>query len=474
MELKRWPNITPREWQRAALPHALAAIRAREPAIISAIMGSGKSVLIAEICGRGRGRVVVTVPTVQLVDQMHATISARCADVGRYYTHAKDTQTRVTVVCLPSLARYLEAVPAAPALWIADEAHRTEAETCLSAYEIMQPRAAIGFTATPFRSDATQCLSLWKSCAFTYGVTDALKDGVVVPPVLRLWDGKATKQDDVCIAMIKRWADGPGLTNARNISDAEHFASRLNAEGIRAEEIHSQQSRAHQAELIERLRVGDLRVLVHVSMLQEGVDLPWLRWLCMRRPVRSKVRFCQEVGRVLRAHPGKKSAQLLDPHDLFDTFGLTYKAVLAGAAHETKAPEIEAADRATDAMQTRVEHEPKERRIHRLKPVRRYVRQLYLALIGAGAINNCITSTHWRRYKPSAKQLAHVTRALGGLRRDVSVPIEHRRALALMLDHLSDLRRGDVSDLMSIGFCLRDRRRARQPWPLANTNAESC
>jgi superfamily II DNA or RNA helicase len=475
-----WPNITPRAWQRDALPLALDAIRSKRPAIVSAIMGSGKSVLIAEICGSGRGRVVVTVPTVQLVDQMHATISARCESVGRYYTHAKDTCERITIVCLPSLAQYIAAVPEPPALWIADEAHRTEAETVLRAYTEMKPHAAIGFTATPFRSSADERLSLWHSLAYEYGFTKALRDGVVVKPVLRLWDGKTTNQDDVCVAMIKRWADGPGLTNARDISDAEVFAARLCSEGIPAAAIHSKHARALQAELIEQLRTGRLAVLVHVSMLQEGVDLPWLQWLCMRRPVRSKVRFCQEVGRVLRAHPGKASAQLLDPHDLFDTFGLSYEAILACDVDDSISLEEQAARALLRMLEKRekIEEEEEEdvaeffyrgatvNRARALPPMRRYVRQLYMAFVGAGVVETKITSTGWRGKTPSEKQLKYVASSIAGLARDTTIPIAHRKALGLVGECAADLRRGDVSDLMSVGFCLRDRRRMRKPWPL--------
>ena len=132
-----WAGKQPRDWQAQALPIALDALRRRENAIICAIMGSGKSVLIAEVCASGRGRVVVTVPTVALVVQLAATIGTRCpGEVGTFYGDSKQTDKRITVVCLASLGTYAAATAhlEAPALWIADEAHKTEAERVLEAH----------------------------------------------------------------------------------------------------------------------------------------------------------------------------------------------------------------------------------------------------------------------------------------------------------------------------------------------------
>ena len=48
----------------------------------------------------------------------------------------------------------------------------------------------------------------------------------------------------------------------------------------------------------------------------------------MRRPVSARVRFCQEVGRVLRADDGKEEAIIMDPFDLFGQHGLIYPEAL--------------------------------------------------------------------------------------------------------------------------------------------------
>jgi hypothetical protein len=67
-------------------------------------------------------------------------------------------------------------------------------------------------------------------------------------------------------------------------------------------------------------------------MLAEGVDLPWLRWIALRRPVSSKVRVVQEFGRVLRAFPGKSEALVYDPHGVITQ--LDREAALGRALEE--------------------------------------------------------------------------------------------------------------------------------------------
>ncbi len=490
-----WQGVTPRAWQRDALPKALAAIDARQRGIVSAVMGSGKSILLAEILRQrppGIGQVaIVTTPTVKLVDQLHATITARLAgvcDVGRYYTHAKDIAA-VIVCCQPSalaLAAELTARGLIVSLLIADEAHKSEAASMLAAFAALNPATAIGCTATPFRSLKTEDLSLWPVMLHEYGAKQAFADGVVVRPKLLQWEGGDTPLDDVCVTLIRRVlaigatagaAHFPGLANAESIADAEDFAAVLSAAGITAGVIHSKLSRDAQAAAIEALRTGQTQVLVHVNMLSEGVDLPWLRWLCMRRAVGSSVRFCQEVGRVLRAAlgliPAKDCAYLLDPHDLFDRFGLTYEAMLAGAAKEAqKRAEIDdlAAELlAPDDDGADDEWTGEKRRAmlmtRRLDQFRRYVRRLYLSLLCAGIVEQKISSTSWRGNAPSDRQLEVLKPKIGGLSRDSAVPMVHRKALGLVAENATTLKKGDVSDLLSICFAMQDRRRERLPWP---------
>lgn len=471
-----WGGIAPRRWQAEALPIVLAAVKARVRGIVSAIMGSGKSILIAEVCAAGRGRVLITVPTIALVEQLSATVRGRLGeDVGCYYTHQKQANHRVTIACMDSVPKLLAdpAWPGPPALWIADEAHQTEQNRMLCAYQLLQPERALGFTATPFRTKQGEELSLWTQVVYEYGATAALRDGVVVPYHLRHWEGAEVSVDEACRVLIRSAVDeaGPGLVNATDCADADQYAHFLRQGGIAAEAVHSRRGREANTLAIAALRGGQLQALVHVNMLTEGVDLPWLNWLCMRRLVGSRVRFCQEVGRVLRAFPGKERALLLDPHDLLNVFGLTYEAVLQGQgdADEPEADPFARAVRKVQASLNDWDMDPAARTsppVELLAAWRGYLRRLYHAALAAGMVEARMAGMGWRSREPSPKQVAATLLAVQGLQRDTSVPIAHRRAIAQIQASAYNLTRGDVSDFLAVNFALRDGRRRAQPgWP---------
>lgn len=464
-----WSGKTPRSWQAEALPIALDSIRLRERGVVTAIMGSGKSILISEVCASGRGRVLVTAPTIALVDQLSETIAARCpSEVGRYYTHAKEATSRITVACLDSVPALVADPnwPGHPALMIADECHKTESETLLSAYEILKPERILGFTATPFRSDEKQSLSLFDREIYHYGVAEAIRDGVVVPFRQIPWQGAdCVPLDEACLEMVRSLRQSnygvfPGLCNAVSIEDAETFAEQLTAHGLHASAIHSKLPRDRIKATLERLRTGEIFAAVHVNMLSEGIDLPWLRWLLMRRPVGSRVRFCQEVGRVLRAAPGKNEALLLDPHDLLGRFALSYEAILGEVAAEEKEPfeeEILAINTADGDSALPMEspknatHSPKK-----LAAWRKYLRALTLTAMARGLLENRVASTRWRPYPVSEKQIKTVSFAVRGIARDTSIPKPHRVMLVTISEQASHLTKGDASDLLGLLFLFKE------------------
>lgn len=341
-----WHGVTPRAWQADALPVALEAMRAGRRALVQAVMGAGKSIFLSEVarlvvaCDLGADEVlVVSTPTQDLTRQLYATLSARLGArlCGQYFADRKQL-ARVVVVCHASMPAALEAITAdgrTVGAWIADEAHKTQADEIRAWSEAATPRLRLGVSATPWRGRRDEPLTLWDEIVYRYGVAEALRDRVIVPwRVERYLGSVAESGEDAATLEMLAGAEGPGVVSAYSIEDAEAFAERLRGCWGLAEAIHSRHSLAERASLLERLRTGELRALVHVCLLSEGVDLPWLRWLALRRRVGSRTRFPQEVGRALRSAPGKDYATIYDPHGLFDTMEISIEDVLLGVEPE--------------------------------------------------------------------------------------------------------------------------------------------
>lgn len=346
-----WPGFMPRRWQRDAFAAVANYFADFEPdsGVISAIMGSGKSVVISELAASlqlpaQNFVIVISTSTELLVEQLFADLKARCGrsrSVGVWYGRRK-MLGEIIITCLPSVANLTKKLNAAGKrclLWIADECHRTESEGILAAQALLDPIHGLGFTATPFRSDDSETLRLFRTMIYRYGVAEAQRDGVVVPWRIVHAEQATESLDLECVRMIEH-AKGPGLANAADIADAEAFAEFLTLRNIPAKAVHSRLSQAEKKSNIEALHVGKIQCLVHVNMLTEGANYPWLCWLLLRRQVEARVRFVQEVGRLLRSCEGKKEAVYYDPHDLFGTFNLSYAEAL-GEPQEKPWLEIE-------------------------------------------------------------------------------------------------------------------------------------
>lgn len=439
----------PRKWQRIALERVL---QAKGAPLVRAVTGAGKSILIAELAYlafQAGESVLVTTPTVQLVDQLSDTLKARGLAVGKFYTHAKQIK-RVTVCCNPSLGE-LARTSAPPTLWIADEAHKTETEEIKAVLEGWMPGRRVGVTATPYRSDESERLTLFDTVAYNYGPAEAMRDGVVVPPKVVHYTGESKDIDTACVELIQQ-AEGPGVVDAISIEDAESFAAVLVSNGVRAKSVHSRLHESTVSGRIKALEAGDLDCLVSVSMLVEGVDFPWLMWLCCRRPVSSRVRFAQYIGRGLRCYPGKKFCTVFDPHDLFGKLSLDYAAIL-GVGEDDDDPLLPALelDFALTQARENLEAEPKTMHgvpVRLIDPTVSYIRRTTLWMQCEGLIE-MVWDGEWRGGDPSKAQINQVSRLLWVLQ-EPDVPWEHRRALIVACRAASDLNRGDVSDLISI------------------------
>jgi superfamily II DNA or RNA helicase len=449
--------------------------------VIYAATGSGKSALeteiatlTASICAPDEV-VVISAPRVSLVEQLSGLESDEVREewgggfrpgsvawrapvgwVGVFYGARKFISgKRIIVTCNPSLPALVVELAASGKkvrLFLVDECHRSESEEFLAATMTLAPRSRLGFSATPWRAEKGGTVSLFDSIAFSYTFDDALRDGVLVPWRILGWDGadEDDSVDSATLGMIQRIARGPGIVSASSIADAEEYALALAAAGVPALAVHSKlrprEVRSRVARLVDGDPDGPPRCLVHVSLLQEGVDVPALRWLGMRRPVGSTIRFVQEIGRVLRTAPGKTNAKILDPRDIYGRLGLKHNPKIGPA----EALEQAMVREMTDGMgPPRFVVDQEAPRAVLISQLAQWARSSLLFLVERGAASLPATNGFFREALPSHSQLNR----LQTMAKDAGFP-----EIGVVVE-APGLTRGDVSDVMSLLFAILTARR---------------
>ncbi len=477
---KAWGRgLTPREWQREALPLIIDALQAKGDTLAVAVMGSGKSYLLRELikCANTGNRecILVVAPKKKIMLDLAEDIRCRIGgqNVGVFYAAKKEINKVIctTYQSLTSVTKALMVRRIRCGLAVLDEAHRTETDEVHRAIRALKPSYLFGTTATPYRESSRETLSLFSNMSYRLSVDEALESGIIVPWVPINYTGKPTGVDQAAYSMVRdaiKNRRGPILVNADDIRDAERFAHILRRGGVRAEAIHSRHNDVQQASLIERLKTGQLQALVHVSLLTEGVNLPWLTTLVLRRGAggkRSRVAFAQEVGRVLRSHPGKTVAYVYDPLDLFGKIKLTYAAAV-GEPEEYEGTFRQTAIRLSgggrrkhnlDTPQTR-----RAARAQHLELAKHLLRRLTIAFSTCGLIElekHGLTDSRLTDLK-TGERFARISGHLVKLRVAQNVPHHIRVALAEVWDEIPCMTRADALDFQKILMVI-----ARDGWP---------
>jgi superfamily II DNA or RNA helicase len=459
--IKDGKPFTPRDWQ--ARCHAKLVTHYSQPnptrGVVRAVTGAGKGPMIAQwVASLKRENdsevIVVVVPSINLVKQLGRTLRERIdgddftmqSSVGQYYTFSKDLTNPIIVVCMDSLLEFSEKlikIGRTCQMLIVDEVHKSECDSFKDAFSALMAKKVVGFTATPYRTDEKESLSLFDEVIFRYTVNEALKDkNVIVPWKIINYDGPEVDADTACYELIKDLPK-PGVCNATSIADAEVFAQKLRDKGMKCEAIHSKLEQGDYDIRFNALSEGKLDVVVYVTMLCEGVDIPRLRWLALRRPTTSRTRFAQEIGRVLRwffdpvTNQEKNEALIIDIYDLFGSFRLSYEEALGeieeadGDLDDIKDPgkalERKLQTEVFDVMQEIVNAKA-SKAPWRVEPLATYLSTLVSAMDVEGLISRKIASKSWRANPVSAAQERAIVNMGWVPTGKKCVPKEHARA----------------------------------------------
>lgn len=295
--------------------------------------GGGKTVCfsyIAEQAAKKGNRVCVLVHRQELLDQAsrampvpHGRISA-----GK----AMDLSRTVQIASVQTLARRLHLLPRDFfQLLVVDEAHHTTANQWSRVIEHFHSAKLLGVTATPIRSDGRGLGEHYQTMVegpSAQQLTDAgflAGAKVLAPPGFdstglrkRMGDFDQREAEQRvgtimgdCLGHYRKHLPGQtAIAFCCSVAHAEAVADLFQRNGIAAASIDGSMDAAQRRELLQRLAVGDLKLLTSCALIGEGVDVPSVGGCILLRPTASVALHLQMIGRCLRPQPGKRAVVL--------------------------------------------------------------------------------------------------------------------------------------------------------------------
>lgn len=312
--------------------------------IVEAVVGAGKSILIAALAQRAMSeypgtRILVVVHQKELLDQNLEKLTAVWPDapVG-IHSAAKgksDTHHDIIYATIGSIYKKAHLLGRID-LVLADEAHLINPKEVgmwrqlIADLQRYNPMCrVIGWTGTPFRGDGVWLTAaenpLFHGIAARVTMKQLLELGYLAPlttsPISTRIDatGVSISGGDYNIKELAERADRADLiesacdeivTLAANrkrwlvfcvtVAHAHHVAEALKDRGVAVGVVSAETPSAERDHLIDAFRSGRLRALCNVAVLTTGFDVPAVDCIALLRNTRSPVLYVQIAGRGMR------------------------------------------------------------------------------------------------------------------------------------------------------------------------------
>ena len=265
---------------------------------------------------------------------LRATLGERIGVLTANYT---TPDRRVVVTMVPTLARRKAAIQRLKGrTLIIDEFHHCSAASYKRVIKELEPLHLLGATATPICPDGSGLgkhgvdklilgpqpqflmdngsLAKYKLYAAT-GEVDT--EGVKVRGGDYAVDQLAERVVEISGSIVRDYrkfnpTGAPTITVAVTVEHAHEVAKLYNAAGYSAEVVIGTTPQDARQSAFKRFEAGELKVIVSVALIDEGLDLCSATCLQLLRPTKSLRLWKQLCGRVLRPAPGKSHAIILD------------------------------------------------------------------------------------------------------------------------------------------------------------------
>ncbi|WP_417842000.1 DEAD/DEAH box helicase [Terasakiella sp.] len=309
--------------------------------------GGGKTFIfcyIADATQKKGNNVLILVHRKELIRQTSKSLTKLGVDHGVIAPgHPFQLKKQVQVASIQTVGRRLDVLAKSgwvPGLIVPDEAHHATAGTWRKVIDHWPNARVLGVTATPCRTDGVG-LGLEAGGVFNVMVdgpqiADLIAEGHLVEPVvyappvaadlsgMKKQAGDFSKKDQAArmdkpkvtgdaVDHYARICPGqPGIAFCVSVEHAQHVAEQFRAAGWRSVALHADMPADERDKAIKDLAEGRLDVLTSCDIVSEGTDIPVASVAILLRRTNSLSLYLQQVGRVLRTHPGKTCGIILD------------------------------------------------------------------------------------------------------------------------------------------------------------------
>lgn len=355
-----------RPYQTAAVDAVVTRYNTPTRDVLCLPTASGKSIVIAEAVRRLDVPTLILQPSLEILEQNKEKLSLYFPpeQIGVYSASANEKVVKkITLATIGSVVKYPELFMGFPLVLI-DECHLVAPDSQGSMYltflNDIRPKKVIGLTATPFRLSTT-----YVPTSTMFG--NSLEQVTTIKLITRMrgraeknfWDGgiifniptreminqgylhKPTYHDNTVlqhesIPVNKSKSDFrldkyeelimpheeyimSTIAKLANIShsilvfcvsveQATRYSQVLKNSAVVSSETPKKERRV----ILDRFKTGEIKTVLNVSCLTTGFDHPRLDGLVMLRPTRSLGLYSQMIGRILRIHPEKTCARIVD------------------------------------------------------------------------------------------------------------------------------------------------------------------
>lgn len=364
-----------RDYQEEAVLALLEAVARGEHPVCAMATGGGKSLVIAELCRRLPGRILVATHRKELLAQNSAQLSRlsgeEAGEIGVYSAGLgrRETDARVIFGGIQSIYRRMPALQKVGPFGtiIVDEAHLVGDRVVVEpaedeeeeeeekppppipmygrVFEACPDARRIGLSATPYRLDDGPIFGRPETWFDTRPVDIGIRYltdlghlapliGVMAAPDIDLSKVRVRNGDYVASDLSAIMSDQRVVNQAVeemvvlaakrqqwlafccDVTHTRIVTGALCAAGIDARLLIGTTPQDERDELLRAFRAREFRCLVNCQVATTGFDIPGIDCIVLLRPTKSKSLLVQMLGRGTRKYTGKTDCLLLDYADV--------------------------------------------------------------------------------------------------------------------------------------------------------------